>query len=334
MASERVGVIVPFFQREPGILRRALDSVAAQTHRSGLHVVVVDDGSPVPASDDVESAALPADVTIEVIRQANGGPGAARNAGLDALGGGTGFVAFLDSDDAWTPDHLENALLALRAGCDFYFSDIQREWDAESRFRTRDDGLLDPSSLAPLVPERRIFEYRGDFEAAVLTGLVNTSSIVYRFSRAPEQRFPTRYRFFGEDQHFWLSVGASSRRLAVSLNCESRSGRGVNVWAGSRWGTEHNVQRILHEIAFRRECLSMPDLGEHARRMSRQRLAAARRSLAAEVLHHGRRGRLAVVARAVARDPATAVRLPAAALRAVGGRRGGGAGEAEGPREE
>jgi succinoglycan biosynthesis protein ExoW len=264
---------------------------------------------------------LPDRVQLSVVARENGGPGAARNTGLEALSADTEFVAFLDSDDTWEPDHLENGVLALRAGCDFYFADIRRAWDPDTRFRVRDEGLLGPESLSPLLPERRIHAYTGDFEAAVLTGLVNTSSIVYRFSRFRQQRFPVDYRFFGEDQHFWLSVGVRARRIAVSLNCESHSGRGVNVWAGSRWGTEHNVRRLLHEIAFRRDCLGMRSLGANARRLTRRRLDAARRSLATEILHHGRRGRIGLVARTVLRDPASTVRLPGVAFRAMVGRR-------------
>jgi succinoglycan biosynthesis protein ExoW len=321
MTTERLAVIIPFFQREPGILGRALESVATQSGNQPISVLVVDDASPVSASEEVSGLTFPDRLDLSILARENGGPGAARNTGLNALPRDTEYVAFLDSDDAWAPDHLENALLALRAGCDFYFADIQRAWERETRFRARNEDLLGRRNLAPLFPGRDIHLYTGDFEAVVLTGLVSTPTTVYRFSRFRDLRFPVRYRFFGEDQYFWLSVGARARRIAVSLNCESHIGRGVNVWAGSRWGTEHNVRRLLHEIAFRRDCLEMRNLGANARRMSRHRLDAARRSLAAEILHHGRRGRIGLVARTLLRDPASIVRLPGMAVRAMVGRR-------------
>jgi succinoglycan biosynthesis protein ExoW len=43
-----VAVIIPYYQRDPGILRRALDSVRGQELPDAVrvHVYLVDDGSP------------------------------------------------------------------------------------------------------------------------------------------------------------------------------------------------------------------------------------------------------------------------------------------------
>ena len=73
----KLTVIIPYYQKEPGILRRALTSVFAQTF-SDFDVIVVDDQSPYPI--DEELAPLPQDRMdrITVIRQPNAGPGGAR----------------------------------------------------------------------------------------------------------------------------------------------------------------------------------------------------------------------------------------------------------------
>ena len=42
--------------------------------------------------------------SVQVIVQPNGGPGSARNTGLDSAPPDTRYIAFLDSDDEWTPD--------------------------------------------------------------------------------------------------------------------------------------------------------------------------------------------------------------------------------------
>ena len=54
MATPTIAVIIPFFQREAGILGRALKSIADQNYpNSALYVIVVDDGSPVSAESEI-----------------------------------------------------------------------------------------------------------------------------------------------------------------------------------------------------------------------------------------------------------------------------------------
>jgi GT2 family glycosyltransferase len=70
----------------------------ARIHATGgdLEVIVVDDGSPEPVATLVES--LRPSLTVRSIRQANGGPAAARNAGARAARGR--YLAFTDDDCA------------------------------------------------------------------------------------------------------------------------------------------------------------------------------------------------------------------------------------------
>jgi glycosyltransferase involved in cell wall biosynthesis len=92
-----VDVIVPVYNGAR-FLHEALESVIAQDYRP-LRLIVVDDGS---EDDSAEIAAtLP---SVELIRQENRGPGAARNAGLAAAQGA--FVAFVDADDLLPPTKL------------------------------------------------------------------------------------------------------------------------------------------------------------------------------------------------------------------------------------
>ena len=44
--TDKIAVIIPFYQEEPGILRRALVSVCAQTGVSDIEVIAVDDVQP------------------------------------------------------------------------------------------------------------------------------------------------------------------------------------------------------------------------------------------------------------------------------------------------
>ncbi|MBV9904900.1 MAG: glycosyltransferase family 2 protein [Alphaproteobacteria bacterium] len=92
-------VVIPVYNRAH-LLVGALESVLAQTEQD-FEIVVVDDGS----TDDPKAVIDAfADRRIRYIRRANGGGGAARNTGLDEVRGD--FVAMLDSDDAFLPNHL------------------------------------------------------------------------------------------------------------------------------------------------------------------------------------------------------------------------------------
>jgi glycosyltransferase involved in cell wall biosynthesis len=96
-------VIVPTRDRPKG-LRRAVESVLAQTVQD-LEVIVVDDGSLVPAT-------VPSDSRIRLLRtERNRGPAGARNLGLRTAAGR--FVCFLDDDDMWLPSTLDVARQGL-----------------------------------------------------------------------------------------------------------------------------------------------------------------------------------------------------------------------------
>jgi glycosyltransferase involved in cell wall biosynthesis len=103
-----VSVVIPLYNKGP-FIRRTLESVLAQTHRD-LEVLVVDDGSTDQGPTVVEQCP---DERVQLLRQANAGPGAARNRGIEASR--AEWVAFLDADDWWQPQFLQAALQASRA---------------------------------------------------------------------------------------------------------------------------------------------------------------------------------------------------------------------------
>jgi glycosyltransferase involved in cell wall biosynthesis len=105
-----VTVVIPTF-RDAENLRRALESVAAQT-RPPAQVVVIDDASGDGSAKAIcNSSAIPNLSLIEL--SDNGGPGRARNAGLAASV--ETFVAFLDADDEWHAEKLERQIAVMTA---------------------------------------------------------------------------------------------------------------------------------------------------------------------------------------------------------------------------
>lgn len=127
----KVSVIMPVYNKEEH-LEEALRSFAGQTIAGDCELICVDDGSTDGSMAVVERLCETGVVpNLRLVRQANQGPGPARNAGLDAAHGE--FVAFLDADDLYPgPDVLEALCdAATEAGVDAAGGSI--EWYKNGR---------------------------------------------------------------------------------------------------------------------------------------------------------------------------------------------------------
>ncbi|GAB4486979.1 MAG: hypothetical protein OHK006_15480 [Thermodesulfovibrionales bacterium] len=109
--APKVSVIIPTYNRK-GYVCDAIDSVLNQTYRD-FEIVVVDDGS-----NDGTGEALLARYgeRIRYHRKENGGCASARNHGIRVARGE--YITFLDSDDMFTQDKLENHVGVLEANPD------------------------------------------------------------------------------------------------------------------------------------------------------------------------------------------------------------------------
>ena len=98
-----VSAIIPAYNRGRALLD-TVETVFEQTWRP-LELVIVDDGSTDDTPEVMQEIAELAEkhgIEYTGIRQANGGAGAARNAGMKAAKGE--FLSFLDADDRWYPE--------------------------------------------------------------------------------------------------------------------------------------------------------------------------------------------------------------------------------------
>ena len=107
MSTPEVAVVIPYFQREAGVLARALRSIFSQDEPPAHEIIVVDDGSPAPAEQELAGLDETLVSDVRIIHQPNGGPAAARNTGLDAvawarrveeLGAGEILLTSIDAD--------------------------------------------------------------------------------------------------------------------------------------------------------------------------------------------------------------------------------------------
>jgi succinoglycan biosynthesis protein ExoW len=246
-----VHVIIPYFQKQHGILAKALRSVFAQRGIRPENVVVIDDQSPVSARSEIVSLGFQLPVPLTIVDQANAGPGAARNRGLDSVPGSVKYVAFLDSDDEWSEDHLANACEALDAGFDCYFANHLQVGQSVGSFERarRIEADLHPR----ISGNPALHAYHGDMLDRIITGnVIGTSTVVYNFQKYREVRFHRKLRSAGEDYLFWMTLAARGAKFAFSSKIEAVYGRGVNVYSGSGWGTEGHLLRIQNEMQFRK----------------------------------------------------------------------------------
>jgi glycosyltransferase involved in cell wall biosynthesis len=183
--SASVACIVPTYRRHDRLIA-AIDSILKQTFQDFV-VIVVDDGGGLPKLQDD-----PRVIAVSLSRN-TGIAGVVRNVGIRLSQ--SQYIAFLDDDNTWHPEHLALCLEALKVGQDLVYTAIAR--------RTVGGRELDVVS-APF-----------DRRTLINVGYVDTSAIVVRrgddvrFSRLPRGRTTLP----GED---WEFVFRLSRRLRVA----------------------------------------------------------------------------------------------------------------------
>lgn len=308
-----IAVVIPYFQRSPGILSKALHSIAAQKGTTlPIHVLVIDDASPVPAQSEIENLG-PLTFSLQVVVQPNGGPGAARNKALDLMPADTRYVAFLDSDDEWTPDHLARAQAALEAGHDFYFADHFQLGQSVGAFaRAGRLNLQDHPALALGVAG--LHSYGGDMLDQVIRGnLIGTSTVVYRWAAFAKQRFRPEYTNAGEDYIFWMEIAHQGARIAFSTECEARYGRGVNIYSGTAWGSKQHLLRVHNEMRYRKFTAQRFPVTDAQRAHLQNAVRALRQEFVQDILHllkHREIPPMRLVAQHLCMDPLTGIQLP------------------------
>jgi glycosyltransferase involved in cell wall biosynthesis len=128
----------------PLSVRSALDQTVTDHH-----VVVVSDGAGLPE--------LPSDPRLSVVamRRRHGSASLARDIGIGISE--SRYLAFLDDDNTWAPDHLERLLPALEEGADLAYSTIR--WVDEhdvvlremiipfDRVRLREESYIDTNAI-------------------------------------------------------------------------------------------------------------------------------------------------------------------------------------------
>lgn len=198
MRSSRISVVIPLYNKAAEV-ERTLLSVVSQVLLP-LETVVVDDGSTDGSAEIAERVAeLHPAAAIRILRQPNGGVSAARNRAVAEARGE--FVALLDADDRWMPDHLANIeqLIDEHPDCGIYASAFMV-----------DDGrrLVDADTPAA----EGVIDFFA--EAVRSYAVIPSAAVLRRTTLLAAGGFPEGMRM-GEDQFVWVKMARLSS-VAVS----------------------------------------------------------------------------------------------------------------------
>jgi O-antigen biosynthesis protein len=194
-ATPSVSVVIPTFNR-PDLLAEALESVCRQDLEDFEVIVVNDAGSDVSLLVHGFSETL--DLTYIALDR-NGGLPAARNSGVAAARGE--YIALMDDDDIWMPDHLSRlrAHLDLRPKVGLCYADVLLE-----RQRLTDDVYQ--------TVDERVLAYDYDHETMMSDSFICPSSVLFRRDCfATLGGFDESMRWCYEDWDFFLKVATAYR---------------------------------------------------------------------------------------------------------------------------
>lgn len=263
MAETPVFSVVIAAHNAARTLPSTVRSVLGQT-RPDFEILVVDDGSTDGTGEALRGIS---DRRIVYLRQANLGPAAARNAGIERSAGE--YVCLLDSDDLWLPHYLETMGAALDAdsGAGLAYTDAWRLDDFTRRVSRR-------TTMGAYQPPERPPEERDALLLALLErNFVYTSATVRRRVLAEVGGFKKFTR--SEDHELWLRIAASGARFVNSREV-------LAVYRDRQGSRMHDRAAMVRGgVEIFEHVLANYDLTDEMRSVSERRLREFSRELVA-----------------------------------------------------
>jgi glycosyltransferase involved in cell wall biosynthesis len=194
-AAPKVSVVTPAYNTA-SFAAETLNSVFSQSFQD-FELIVVNDGSPDTA--ELERVLEPYFDKIIYLRQPNAGAGEARNAGIQRARGE--FIAFLDADDIWLPEFLQEQTEFLEKNdYDIVYADALLFGGS----------IYDGRTFMETAPSTGV----ADFDALLdLRCNVITSGTVARRSAIVEAGMFESEKVCAEDFMLWLKMAHSGARI-------------------------------------------------------------------------------------------------------------------------
>lgn len=199
----RVSVVIPLYNKV-GLVGQTIGSVLAQTSQE-FEIVVVDDGSTDQSAAVVRSFDDP---RIRLLEQRNAGAAAARNAGIKASRGE--WIAFLDADDLWLPDHLAQHMALLDRH-------PQLQWSSGFFERRSKSGTPRVALDLGFLSRQMEGEVVRDALSLLPRGFLWTGAMVVRKSVFAEVGYLDPALRTAEDLDMWLRIALRHPRMAYCI---------------------------------------------------------------------------------------------------------------------
>lgn len=196
-----ISFIIPHYNLQREYLQRCVASIVAQgIDVEDYEILIVDDGSDAPP-EWVVGPFAPANVRL--IKSSNGGPGAARNRGIDEAQGE--YIQFVDADDSLVPDSFSRLARLLKSEKPDILQHGYRICHTEEQ-------MLQPAK-AP--EKRRIYASGAEY---VSQNNLSGSPCVYIFKRAVATAHNIHFAegVLHEDEDFNIKIYHYGERLIVS----------------------------------------------------------------------------------------------------------------------
>ncbi len=229
-----VSVIIPAYNVAPYI-RETLDSVFAQTFTK-FEVILVNDGS--LDTRELQCALEPYADRLCYIKQENGGASVARNAGLRAARGE--LVAFLDADDLWLPNYLEQQLKFFHEqDCDLVCADALVFGDSPDAGRTYMTAVM---GTAPPAGAVSFLELVSAERSLITSGVIARRELIFEVGLFDEALRNA------QDFDLWLRLARHGARLAYHRQVLLRYRSRLNSLTGDATNSLNRELRVLDKI--------------------------------------------------------------------------------------
>lgn len=230
----KVSVIIPAYNVAPYI-GETLDSVFAQTF-ADFEVIVVNDGSPDTAVLESELARFIQRITY--IKQENRGASAARNAGLHATRGE--LIAFLDADDLWLPNYLDEQLKFLAARkCDFVCADAELFSESGAADKTYMESLM---AGAPPTGDITFISLLSGEQHLITSGVIARREKVFTAGLFDEALRNS------QDFDLWLRLALNGTRMSYQRCTLLRYRSRDNSLSGDEINVHRRELRVLDKV--------------------------------------------------------------------------------------